>query len=192
MSSVVSSLKILCRLDFPSETVRLWEGSGPYIDSDGNLWRCCVLAEGALDSIESAINAEAWTLELGLSGIDEQTANIAWEEAENDNVIGTTVQVLIQDCDDNDQPVGDPAVAFTGTIDNIRFDEASSEDQIIASVTVEISNRFVLRTQTNGAVLSDVDQRARSAILNPGGNADKFCERVPGLQEKTVRWPAWN
>lgn len=188
----VKSLKILCRLDFPSQTVRLWEGSGPYIDSQGNVWRCCVLGDGALDSIETAINAEAWTLELGLSGIDKEIADIAWKETESGDVIGAKVQILIQDCDENDQPIGDPDVKFTGTIDNIRFDEAAQDDKVIAGVTIEVTNRFALRTMINGAVLSDVDQRARSAILNPGADPDRFAERVPGLADKTIRWPAWN
>lgn len=190
--TVVRSLKILCRLSFPSETVRLWEGSGPYIDSNGDLWRCCALAEGALDVIETAINAEAWTMQLGLSGIDKQIVDIAWQENEEGQVIGSKVEVLIQDCDDNDQPIGDPDVRFTGYIDDIEFDDYATEEGQFGAVTISVRNRFTLRTLQNGGVLSDVDQKARAAILNPSANPDRFCERVPGLADKTVRWPAWN
>lgn len=188
----ISSLRILLRMDFPSATVRLWEGSGPYLDLDGNIWRCCVLAEGALDAIESAINAEASSIEIGLSGVDEEISNIAWQEYEEDQVIDSVIQILIQPCDARDQPVGDEEVVFTGLVDNLRFDEAASDDGVTASIIVECRNRFTLRSVTNGAVLSDVDQRARSAVLNPAAAADRFCERIPGLAEKTISWPAWN
>lgn len=188
----ISSLRILLRMDFPSATVRLWDGSGPYLDLDGNIWRCCVLAEGALDAIESAINAEASSIEIGLSGVDEEISNIAWQEYEEDQVIDSVIQILIQPCDARDQPVGDEEVVFTGLVDNLRFDEAASDDGVTASIIVECRNRFTLRSVTNGAVLSDVDQRARSAVLNPAAAADRFCERIPGLAEKTISWPAWN
>lgn len=190
--AISKSLKILCRLDFPGETVRLWQGSGPYMDRDGNIWRCCVISESALDQIEAAINAEAFTLELALSGVDPQTVDLAWEDHEEGQVIGSLVQILIQPCDDNDQPVGDEEVVFTGTIDNLRFNEVVANDEIVADIIAEITNRFVLRTLTNGAVLSDVDQRARSAALNPEAEPDRFCERIPGLAEHTINWPAWN
>lgn len=190
--SAVKSLKILAKMDFPSQSVRLWEGSGPYIDPDGNVWRCCVLGDGVLDNIESAMNGEAWTLSLTVSGIDKEIADIAWQEVESGDVIGGQVQILTQDCDEKDQPVGAPEVHFTGRMDNVRFDEAAEASRTVASVTLECTNRFTLRTRQSGVVLSDVDQRARSKVLNPSASSDRFAERVPGLSDKTIRWPAWN
>src|SRR5690606_22572353 len=76
----IASLKILCEITFPDETIaRLWDGSAPYLDADGNLWRACALGEG-LDVIEAAINGEAATLSLGLSGVDQQFSDLAWED----------------------------------------------------------------------------------------------------------------
>jgi len=188
----VKSLRILAQLDFPSKTVRLWDGSGgPFVDGDGNIWRSCVLTESALDQIELAINAEAFTLPLTLSGIDTVTAATIWEDYQSGEIIGTRVRVLIQDCDDQDQPIGEPDVKFTGSIDNLVFDDAAGADQILSAITIEITNRFTLRTLTNGAVLSDVDQKARSAVLNPSAAADRFCERMPTLLDLTIRWPNW-
>lgn len=189
---MIKSLRVLAQLDFPSKTVRLWDGSGGlFVDFDGNIWRPCVLTESALDQIEMAINAEAFTLSLALSGIDEETANTIWADYQAGEVVGTRVRILIQDCDELDQPVSVPDIKFTGTIDNIMFDDVSSDDQILSTITVEITNRFTLRTLTNGAVLSDVDQKARSAVLNPSAAADRFCERIPLLIDKTIRWPNW-
>lgn len=188
----VTSIRILAQLDFPSKTVRLWDGSGGvFVDADGNTYRPCVLTESALDQLELAINAEAFTLPLTLSGIDTTTADTIWEDYQAGEIIGSRVRILIQDCDELDQPVGSPDVVFTGTIDNIIFDDAAADDQILSTITVEITNRFTLRTLTNGAVLSDVDQKARSALLNPSAPPDRFCERMPTLIDLTIRWPNW-
>lgn len=189
---MIKSLRVLAQLDFPSKIVRLWDGSGGlFVDLDGNKWRPCVLTESALDQIELAINAEAFTLALALSGIDQELSNVIWSDYQAGEVIGTRVRILIQDCDEFDQPVGSPDIKFTGTIDDIIFDDAATNDQTLSTITVEITNRFTLRTLTNGAVLSDVDQKARSAVLNPSAPPDRFCERIPLQIDNTIRWPNW-
>jgi hypothetical protein len=183
---------VLCQLDFPSKTVRLWDGSGgPFVDGQGNIWRACVLTEDALDQIEMAINAEAFTLSLALSGIDQDAGSTIWADYQAGDVIGSRMRILIQELDDFEQPVGAADIKFTGTIDDLIFDDTATEEQTISSVTVEVTNRFTLRTLTNGAVLSDVDQRSRSKVLNPTGTPDRFCERIPGLIDKTISWPNW-
>ncbi len=170
----------------------MWDGSGgPFVDADGNKWRACVLTEDALDQIEMAINAEAFTLSLNISGIDVEASNRIWADYEAGEIIGSRMRILLQALDEFEQPNGSPEVKFTGTIDDIIFDDAASGDQIISTITVEITNRFTLRTLTSGSVLSDVDQKARSAVLNPGAPLDKFCERIPLLLDKTISWPNW-
>lgn len=150
-----------------------------------------MLTDSALDHLQLAINAEAFTLPLTLSGIDKTTADTIWADYQAGEIIGTRVRVLIQDCDELDQPVGAADVKFTGTIDDIIFDDAAGDEQIMSTITVEITNRFTLRTLANGAVLSDVDQKARSKLLNPSAPADRFCERMPTLIDLTIRWPNW-
>lgn len=187
----VRSLRILCQLDFPSKTIRLWDGAGPYMDGNGDIWQGIILNEG-LDVVESALNGEAYTLALGLSGIPTDIADIAYQETDDGDVIGARIRLMIQDCDENDQPVGSPQVRFTGLIDNIVFNDAVSGDNPSSTVTIECVNRFSMRNVRAGSVLSDVDQKARSAILNPAGNPDRFAERIPGLADKTVQWPRLN
>lgn len=187
----IRSLRILCQLDFPSKTVRLWDGAGPYMDGSGTVWQGMVLNEG-LDVVESALNGEAYTLSLGLSGIPTDISDIAYQETEDGDVIGSRIRLMIQDCDENDQPVGSPQVRFTGYIDNIVFNDAVAGDNPTSTVTIECVNRFALRNIRGGSVLSDVDQKARSAVLNPSGTPDRFCERIPGLADKTVQWPRFN
>lgn len=187
----IKSIKVLCLLDFPSKTVRLWDGAGPYLDQNGEVWLGARLNDG-LDQIESAMNGEASTLLLSLSGVDQTISDLAFEDLDAGNVIGGKVQLLIQPCDQWDQPVGEAEVRFTGTVDNMPMDESSSEEGITATIVLEVTNRFDLRTLTSGAVLSDVDQRARSAILNPDAPPDRFAERIAGLADKAIVWPRFS
>lgn len=184
----IKSIRILCLLDFPSKTIRLHDGSGPYLDPDGEIWTGAALNDG-LDQIESAMNGEASTLTLSLSGTDPQVSDLAFIDLEAGNVIGGKVQILIQPCDEWDQPVGAAEVRFTGTVDNMPMDDTVASDQIVSTVMLEVTNRFNLRTLVNGSVLSDVDQKARSAAVNPGAAPDRFAERVAGLIDKQILWP---
>lgn len=188
-----SSLRILVQIDWTAgdvATSRLWDGGGPWVDADGNLW-IGAGALGSLDEIEQAINGEAAELNLILSAVARNEADLAWLSYTNDEIIGSTVQILMQACDENDQPVGDPEIRFTGAIDDITFRDAVSGDRPASTIEVPVVNLFTVRRIRSGAVLSDADQRARSAILNPGADPDLFCERVPLLQDKTVTWPRW-
>lgn len=188
----IKSIKILCRMDFPNgQTLRFHDAAGPYMDPDGEVWVGMAINEG-LDLIETAINGEAATLTLSMSGVAPEISNLAFEDLQDGNVIGGKVQILIQPCDNWDQPVGPAEVRFTGTINNMPMDDIVAGDQIVSAVTLEVVNRFVLRDLVNGAVLSDVDQRARSVVLNPSLPADRFAERVPGLAEKAVVWPRFS
>lgn len=184
----IASIRILCELEFPSQTIRLWDGAGPYLDAQGEVWSGVTLTEG-LDTIESAMNAEAATLQLKLSGVEQRIADLAYEELEGGDVIGAIVRLSIQDCDELDQPVGDPEVRFTGSIGNMIIDDTVSDQGPVSTIVAEVVNRFTLRTMTSGSVLSDTDQKARSAVLNPGANADRFAERVSGMSDRNVWWP---
>lgn len=189
----IKSLKILIRMTFPdASVVRLHDGAGPFVDENGEFWQGAMLTEG-LDEIEHAINGEAATLMLGISGVSTDASGLAFEEMEAGNVIDGRVQLLLQSLDEWDQPSGAPEVKFTGTIDNMPMADVAAETGVSSTITLEIANRFSLRKLTSGAVLSDVDQRARSRFLNPAawalGQFDRFCERIPGLSDKTIRWP---
>lgn len=190
----VTSIRVLVKMTFPGKTIRLWDGSGPFLDQYGEIWSGATLAEG-LDQIESAMNGEAATLTLAMSSVDSQISDLAYTDLEAGNVIDAPVQLMIQSCDEFDQPMGAPEVRFTGLIDNLPIDDTVSGDGVVSRITAEVRNRFTLRKVTSGSVLSDVDQKARSAILNPAaallGLLDRFCERVSGLSDKVIRWPVY-
>lgn len=185
------SIRILVPFYWPNGKVsRLWDGSGPLADQEGNIWKGLTLLEG-LDQIEHAINGEAYTLSMALSGVSSSLADVAWAEYQNGDIIGGRVRILIQPCDQYDQPQGAPEVRFTGDIDNIKFDEFVQDEQPHSTITVDCTNRFTLRRLRNGSALSDTDQRARSAVLNPGAPPDRFAERVPLMRDKKLVWPRY-
>lgn len=188
------SLRILVRIDWAAgevATTRLWDGGGPMLDGDGDLW-VGAGALGNIDEIEMAINGEAASIDLTLSGAARSEADLAWLNYTNDEIIGSAVTILIQACDETDQPDGDPEIRFAGTIDDITFNDTVAGDRPTSTISVPVTNKFTVRRIKSGAVLSDADQKARAAILNPGGDPDRFCERVPLLQDKTITWPRWN
>lgn len=188
---LIKSVRILCQMDFPSATARFWDGAGPYVDGDGWLWRQSNLTNGGLDAIEMAINGEAFTLVLGVSGLDKLASGLVWEDYENDEIIGSKVRILTQDFDENKQPIGAAKVRFTGEIDDLDFDDSVSGESIMSTVKVSVTNRFSMRTSSNGSVLSDIDQKARSFALNALTALDRICERISLMIDKTIRWPNW-
>lgn len=188
----VAALRVLIRLDFPTVPVRLWDGSGPYIDASGDIWGGAGTIAN-LDAIQAAINGVAVTLTLGLSGVDPVLADLAHADHVAGNVVGSTVQILTQPCDLTMQPVGDPDVEFTGTIDDIIFGDRLGDDGgPVSDITIEITNRFTLRRLVSGAVLSQSNQIARAKVLNPTASNDVFCDRMATLVDKTLNWPDWN
>lgn len=187
------SLRILFRFDWPDGSItRLWDGAGPFVDAAAQLWKGAGLVTGALDAIEQAINGDASSLSMTLSGVSRETGDAAWNYYHDGGLTGATMQILIQACDARDQPVGTPKVVYSGRVDNAVFDETVTDDRPTASVTVDVTNRFTLRLASNGASLSDVDQRARAAKLNPDATPDRFAERVPLMNNKTIVWPRFS
>lgn len=185
------SIRILVQFDWPTGAVsRLWDGSGPFVDSDANVWKGCSLADG-IDDIEQAINGEAAAINIALMGVGAPEADAVWLSYTKEEIVGAVVRIMIQPCDGEDQPFGARGVMFTGRIDNVVFDDAVSGDRPTSTIIAEVTNRFTLRRLENGGVLSDPDQRARSVAVNPTADPDRFCERVPLLEDKTVAWPKW-
>jgi hypothetical protein len=192
----MASLKILIDITLPDTVLRVWDGTGgAFVDDDGNIYRAAQFTEDALQNIEAAINGEAFTLTLALINIDTSTGDQIWDYDEVNSVVGSPVVIKLQELDDFEQIVGEPEVKFTGTIDNMKVADQAEEEDSRSVVMVDIVNAFTLRTLINGQVLSDVDQKERSKRLNPAawlaGSYDRFCERVPSLREKAIRWPNW-
>ncbi|MCK8780566.1 hypothetical protein M0654_11270 [Rhizobium sp. NTR19] len=189
----MASLRILCDAVLPDRTIRVWDGSGgSFVDDDGNIYRPAQFTDDALQQIEAAINGEAYTLALSLISVSSSVADQIWQYDETTSIQGSPFIVKLKVLDENEQPDDEePIVVFTGEIDNLDVSDEASDAGITSQVNLEITNRFTLRTLTSGGVLSDVDQRARAKILNPSAPDDRFCERVPLMRDKTIKWPNW-
>jgi len=183
------SIRILVRFDWPTGAVsRLWDGSGLFVDGDGEAWAGCALGD-SLDEIEQAINGESSMLQMTLTGVGDAVGDLVWLSYTNDQIIDGIVKIMIQPCDAADQPIGSSEVVFTGRIDNKIFDDQVVDERPRSTMTLEVVNRFTLRRLKSDRVLSDADQRARSAAVNPTADPDRFCERVPLIEDKTITWP---
>jgi len=139
------SIRIMIQIEWPSEVVdRRWDGSGPFVDGDGHVWHGCNLPDG-LDEIEQVINGEAYVLNLSLMNVGATEADLHWDSIDEGHVIGGVVRIMIQPCDENDQPIGDREVMFTGRVDNVVFEDVVVDDRVVSKITAEIANRFHLR-----------------------------------------------
>lgn len=189
----IKSLRILCDAVLPDRTIRVWDGSGgTFVDDDGNLYRPAQFTDDALQQVEAAINGEAYTLALSLISVSSSVADGIWQYDETTDIQGSPFIVKLKVLDESEQPDdSDPIVVFTGEIDNLDVIDEATDTGITSRINLEITNRFTLRTLTSGAVLSDVDQRARAKMLNPSAADDEYCERVPLMRDKTIKWPNW-
>jgi hypothetical protein len=194
---MIIDLKVMCEVTVNDTVMRFWEGSSVFVDKDGNQWYGSALQEGSLDEIEAAINGEASSFNISLLALDESDMAHAWNDYENGDIIGAGLRILIlEEHNAGTAPDGladtSMRVEFTGRVDDVLFNEIAGEDGVTASMTLEVVNRFTLRSTSSGSVLSDVDQKAHSRRLNPDAAPDRFCERIPSLAEKTINWPAFN
>ncbi len=186
----MASLRILCDIVLPNDTVRLWDGSGGvFVDGDGELYRGAQFTEDALQSIEAAINGEAFTLSLSLTNVSTSAGDAIWDYDETSSIAGSPFILKLQEMGDLGEHVGEPDIKFTGTIDNLEVIDQSGGESSTSVATIEVVNAFTLRTMTHGGVLSDVDQKARAARLNPSAAPDRSCERISGLRDHRIRWP---
>lgn len=187
--------KLLMRFDWPDGRItRLLNGTGPYMDPDGKLWRGAGLVDGSLDAIDKAINGDAASLPLTLSGVSAETGDAIWNFYQVGNLKGAQFRILFQFCDSNDQPTSKPPlILFWAIVDDVIFDTNTTEsDEISDTVTAQLVNRFTLRRNSNGSVMSDADQRIFSKNLNPAGTPDRYAERVVLMQNKTRVFPRYS
>ncbi len=186
-----ASVRILVKIVWPdADVTRLWSGNGAFITTDGEVWRGAGLIAGIAE-LERAVNGESPGMTATMSGVSSETSGKAWTHFKAGNLVDAELSVLLQACDDRDQPQGDPRTVFTGYFDNLIFDDEGGKDPMSA-VSAEIVNKFSLRRTPNYAVLSDADQKARSAITNPGDPPDRFADRMSLNENKTITWPRFS
>jgi hypothetical protein len=191
------NIRILFDVHLPDRVLRVYSGTGRgFHDYDGNRYNPSNIGAESLKNIEAVVNGTSQTLSFQLTGLPLHIVDEIWQYDDTTTVIGGKFVIKTQLCDDRSQPIAMPKIVFTGKIDNLTAEDAAVEsedegDSVQSVVTVEVVNRFTLRNQTSGSVLSDVDQKERSKLLNPFAALDRFLERITMLLNKTVKWPNW-
>lgn len=180
-------LGIFLRLD-TDPPVRLWLGindieAGIYSVDPTTQER--YLGAGRLAGIpnlEAALNGVADRVEIQLSGVDPDTADLAeWDEVD---VRGKAFHIAITTLDDHYQPMSAPIPVMTGRASFVSCKDVAVSGPVNNSVTISLSVGFGITTRDRSAMSlwSPAHQRA----LYP---TDAFCDGVSRLERGVA--PAW-
>ena len=187
IAAALAGTKVECaalvRFDFTSETMRLWQGFGNLVTSDGAVWQG--LGQfGSMSGIEQAVNGEAPEATFTLSGVDANILRLARDEFSAE-VLGRKAYVLIQffgvddvDDPDNQRPLDAPYPVWCGRCLSPTFTIQQDE----RSVNISAESLFSLRSRPQFAMYTDSDQQRRFT-------GDRGFEFIGSLVSKVVAWP---
>lgn len=167
----------LVRLDFASETMRLWAGFGQ-LAAGGFTWSG--LGElGTISGLEIPLGSTAPVTTLGLSGVEP--ALVAKALAASDEVKGRPAVISLQFFDEAWQVLDQPYAIMSGVMDVMSIAAPDPETR-----TIEVTVEWLLarRVVPPFGMLSDRDQKSRF----PG---DRGLEQMPAMQNKSVSWPVF-
>lgn len=168
------------KLDFASESYRLWTGPGE-LSAGGEIWHG-MAGFGGVDGLEQdSGGGQANAVNLSLSGIDATLLPAFREnfEAEAKGRRATVYLIFFRGTDDI--PTDDPVALWSGVMRQPSITVAEDGTRTIAATC---ENLFAQRRRPRFGLLTDTDQRQR----HPG---DKGLEFVTGLKNTTVAWPTF-
>lgn len=174
-------LATLVEMQFVSETMRLWNGTGT-LDVAGSEWRG-VGAAGSIDGLPQTRRVTADKVTFSLSGIDEQVQRIAARGQAD--VEQRPVLVWLQLFGDDWQPAGARIPAWWGLMQRLRATRAPQSDGAVRVIAVEAENPYAGRSRPPAGRYTDADQQAR----HPG---DRFFRYVSLQRNKTTTWPHYD
>jgi hypothetical protein len=178
VSAVISSrdpgIAFLIKLDFLSETKRVWTGFGRLRTLDGVVWDG--LGEIiTIDGLSPAMSTAAPSGSLTVSGVSSLLLETAI--GEEDEYIQRPVSIFLQAAN-NRQLVGLPCPLALRIMTSMQVSRSGAT----RSITINHESPYVGRNNPPNGNYSDRDQQRRF----PG---DRACERVPFLLFKAERWP---
>ncbi|MEH6721287.1 MAG: hypothetical protein V7704_20610 [Aurantimonas endophytica] len=170
----------LAKLDFKSQTMRLFAGAGVR-DFGGFEWR----GLGGLISIDGLSDQRGTTanpVTITLSGVDQ--AVLAKAIAEVGEVQNRPITIIWQLLDSDMQPVGRLIPIWWGLMQSPVIDrtEASEDGGAFCTVSIPCESLMVGRSRPPQGRFTDSDQQKRY----PG---DRFFERITENKGKVITWP---
>jgi hypothetical protein len=166
---------------FRSETLYLWPGQFPFVDVNGRRWMP-TQGIGQVTGIAQALNGSAPELRFELSGVDREF--IARAQGAASEYYGRLAIIHYQFFGEAGEPLDEPQVFTWGLMRSLIFTRQAVEGGTMAVVTLTAESPFDGRARARNSYLTDRDQKTR----NPG---DQICERIAGIESKSINWPAF-
>jgi len=170
----------LVHLDFTSEPMRIWTGSGK-ITAGGFDWYGLGQL-GAISGLEQAVNGEAPETSFVLSGINSEIMALArdeWTGEGRDRLVRVLIQFHNMEDDRPLELFDAPYSIWAGRMQTPKFE---LQGPTTRRITVSAESLFTMRARPAFSQYTDADQQARFA-------GDLGFEFVPGLFNKVVTWP---
>lgn len=168
----------LARFDFASGVQRYWPGVGSLV-AGGATWTG-TNNMAALGEIAASVGGSAPEQTFTLSGVDADFVSAA--RAAKAEYYGRLCYIYFQFFDEAWQTLGSPVAFWWGKMYALTAAQQADPDGFIRTITLSAESVFSSRRRPRYGTYTDRDQQARY----PG---DRGCERVMGIQQKTITFP---
>lgn len=169
----------LIELMFASGTVYLWNGFRKLRTLDGRLWEG-TKGHGQLTGLQQSFEGNAPQMTLELSAVDQRFITTAI--GETDEYYDRMVRIWAQFFDADWQPLGLPYARQWGLMKSLTPSREAEEDGFSRKIVLNIESPFAKRRRPRHGFMTDRDQQNRFT-------GDRGCERVAGIQNRTIAWP---
>lgn len=170
----------LVEFDFVSGKIRLWNGFGSLVTSDGKTWEG-LAGLGSIDGLTQSYNGSAPAQTFTVSGVDERFA--AKARGEQSEYYRRAVIVYLQFFDANWQTLDAPFAISLRQMDVIKASREETDDGPVFRVSITAETPFVTRRRPPFGYWTDRDQRQRH------GESDVSLNRVAGIDGKNITFP---
>lgn len=148
----------------------------------------------SLPELQAITNGMAQRLDFVLSGLTPRFQRLATDAA--GDVEGRRLDILTTVFDPDWQAIAPPRPIWRGIMDQVSGDTSDPSmdgtgraTSATTTITLSAVTATALRRRTAMIRWTDAQQRAASALLNPGAPADRFCDRVAMLRSRIRIWP---
>lgn len=163
---------LLVEMKFDSDTVRIWNGSGPIIHETNTFTGLGDL--GQISQVVSSIETRPFSISIEVSGIIGDKDMIA--KAESEDVIGRPISIWVGYLDANYVLISDPVLEFRGRMDTMSILLGTT-----ISVAITAESRLTDWRRTNVKRFTNADQILDFPL-------DKGYEFATDALERTINW----